>query len=169
MLRQRSRGMRADYALARFSVDLHQELLSDAAAQPDGALTPDVYTQRMIEYLTEAGELDDGEVCYHRSRGVEVSGYSVDDEDEVLSLFVSIFTESTPPETVPTADVDTAFKRLETFMVRCGTGYHREVEPASPAHDMALRIRGAVSDAAGAPPVAFTAELIAPSSMTTRP
>src|SRR5438093_8973493 len=60
-LKQRSPSMPADDALARFSVDLHQELLSDAAAQPDGALTADVYTQRMIEHLTEAGELDDGE------------------------------------------------------------------------------------------------------------
>lgn len=160
--------MPADDALERFSVDIHQELLSDAAAQPDGALTPDVYTQRMIEYLTEAGELDDGEVCYHRSRGVEVSGYSVDDEDEVLSLFVSIFTESTPPVTVPTADVDTAFKRLETFMVRCGTGYHREVEPASPAHDMALRVGEAVRRGYAVRLFVFTDGLIARSARTAR-
>lgn len=150
--------------VARFSVDLHQELLRDAAAQPDGALTPDIYTQRMVEYLTDAGELDDGEVCYHRSRGIEVSGYSVDDEDEMVSLFLSIFTGSSPPVTVPTADVDTAFKRLDAFAVRCGSGYYRDLEPASPAHDMALRVGEAVRRGYAVRLFIFTDGLIARSA-----
>ena len=29
----------------------------------------------MIEYLTEAGELEDGHVCYHSARGIKVNGY----------------------------------------------------------------------------------------------
>lgn len=160
--------MAAAEDLAGFSVDLHQELLSDAEAQPDGALTPDIFTQRMIEYLSEAGELDDGEVCYHRSRGMEVSGYSVDDEDEVVSLFLSIFTESSPPVTVPTADVDTAFKRLEAFMVRSGSGYHRELEPASPAHDMALRVGEAVRRGYASRLFVFTDGLIARAATVAR-
>ena len=62
--------MPADDALARFSVDLHQELLSDAAAQPDGALTADVYTQRMIEHLTERG--------WTRQQGYVICSVAVD-------------------------------------------------------------------------------------------
>jgi hypothetical protein len=123
----------------------------------------------MIEYLTEAGELDDGEVCYHRSRGIEVSGYSVDDEDGVLSLFVSIFTQSAPPTTVPTADVDTAFRRLETFMVRSGTGYHRDLEPASPAHDMTLRVGEAAKRGYSGRLFVFTDGLVARAATTARP
>jgi len=127
-----------------FCTNLQQEILADAQARPDGTMLADVYTSRMIEYLTEAGELDDGEVCYHRARGVEVSGYAVDDDDGTASLFLSLFTQSAPPIGVGKLELDGAFNRLTTFLHRCQDGYAATLEEASPARDMALRINEAL-------------------------
>ena len=37
--------------------------------------------------ITEAGEFEDPLVCYHRARGMEVSGYGVDEEEGRVDLF----------------------------------------------------------------------------------
>jgi hypothetical protein len=130
--------------LERFCEDLHQDILTEASAAPAGALQAEVYTRRMIDYLTEAGELDDGEVVYHRARGVEASGYSLDEDLEQLNLFVSHFTQQCPPISVTKAEVDTAFRRLRTFLERCGDAYAADLEIASPSRDMALAVAEAV-------------------------
>lgn len=40
----------------------------------------EVFTTLVAERLSVAGEFSDAEICYHKARGVEVSGWSLDDE-----------------------------------------------------------------------------------------
>ena len=40
----------------------------------------------MIEYLTEAGELEDGHVCYHSARGIKVNGYNIQEYTYYISV-----------------------------------------------------------------------------------
>jgi hypothetical protein len=129
-----------DDDLTRFAEDLQQEILSAADVEGEEAFHAEAYTREMISILTEAGEMDGGDACYHYATGVEISGYSVSSDDLTLCAIVSIFTSTCPPPTVLKRDVDTAIRRVTAFVERSLRGYHRDLEEASPQYDMALRI-----------------------------
>ena len=81
-------------------------------------------------------------MCYHQSRGMEVSGYLLDEEEGRLDVFLSIHTNTAPPETVPRQRVDVAFRRLHTFVEWCLNGGFTDLEESSPVFDMATHIYG---------------------------
>lgn len=127
--------------LTGFAENLRQDVLVTAEAEGDEALRSEVFTRTTIETLQEAGEVEEGIACYHRDRGIEVSGYGVDEED-TLNLFATLHTGEVPPPSVTRTDVDTAFRRLLRFWERCrDSDYHLELEESSDQFDMALRIR----------------------------
>src|SRR4051794_17494443 len=103
--------------LAAFSHDLVQDVL--ATAEATDSTLPDAFTQRMIEHLTEAGELDDGLVCYHRARGIEVSGYAVSDDETRIDVFVTHFRHDVVNPTLPLSELETMTKRLRAFVDKC--------------------------------------------------
>jgi hypothetical protein len=123
-----------------FAVDLHQDVLAAAEAAEAGALVPEEFTRWMIGVLADVGEIDDAETCYHQARGMEASGYSVDEELATLNLLITRYTGSEPPATVPRSEVTTAFARLREFYRRSREGLFRTMEEASPAFDMAQSI-----------------------------
>ena len=129
--------------LNEFVEGFHQELLTEADLEGAEQLLPHVFTERMIEELIDAGEIEDGEACYYEARGTQVSGYSLDEDEGRLDLFASIFTRSVPPETVGKGDVENAFKRMLGFLDKATNGLQAGLEEASPAFDMVLRIHDA--------------------------
>lgn len=126
--------------LDAFASELRQDVMNSAEADEGESFRTDAFTRRMIEDLTEAGELNDGEACFYAARGMEVSGYSADDESGALDLFATIYRQTIPIPTIPKTDVETAFRRLKGFLVKSLEGHHHQLEEASPSFDMALRI-----------------------------
>lgn len=127
-------------ALSAFALDLQQEVIGRAEREGNEQLREDPFTEILIEYLSEAGEFDDGVVCQHRSHGVQVNGYGISEDEECLDLFVSHCTQTLPPETVQKRDIETLFKRLQGFLEKSMDGYAQQMEEASPAFDLAQRI-----------------------------
>jgi hypothetical protein len=121
-----------------FLTNLQQDVISRAEGQEQ--LREESFTEVMVDYLIEAGEFDDGVVCQHRGRGVQVNGYGVSEDEACLDLFVSHCTLKVPPETMHKREIETLFKRVREFLEKCMSGYMREMEEASPAFDLALRI-----------------------------
>src|SRR5437867_10831527 len=111
---------------AIFLTNLHHDVISRSEGHEQ--LREDAFTEVMIEYLSEAGEFDDGVVCQHRGRGLEVNGYSVSEDEECLDLFISHCTLKTPPAVVPKRDIDALFRRGRGFVEKCMDGYVREME-----------------------------------------
>ena len=135
-----------DDSLLTFATELQQDIIQTAELEGEEEMLGDVFVQRMIYDLTDAGEFDDGVACYHRSQGVEVSGYSLDEDDKILNLFVSIYTQKVPPQTVTRADVEGSFRRLMAFYEKVNKGFYKQLEEASPVFDMALAIAQASKD-----------------------
>jgi hypothetical protein len=130
----------AERELFEFAKDFQQDLLSLAEADGEEALLPEVFTSTLIDTLLEAGEIEEGETCYLRDRGLEVSGYGVEDE-EILNLFGTIYRGEVPPTGVGQTEVDVALRRLRGFWDRCRSGpYHAKLEESGQAFDMALRV-----------------------------
>lgn len=126
--------------LERFRHDFVQEVLARADAREDGALRENELTQIFVEYLAEAGEIEDAEVSYHLARGVKANAYNVSDEGDRLDLFVTEPRLSSGPESVTKTEVDTAFRRLRTFLEKSLGEYHAGLEEASDGFDMAWAI-----------------------------
>src|SRR5687767_3881578 len=70
----------------------------------DAEFKENTFTQLVIEYLAEAGVVEDGDVCFYRTKVgnayIKVSGYFLDDETRRLDLFTSLYHHTTTPETV---------------------------------------------------------------------
>lgn len=132
--------MTTQNTIEQFAENLQQDVLALAESEEDGQMLADSFTQTVFDMLSEAGECEDPLVCYHRATGMEVSGYSVDDDEGRLDLYLSIHTNKTPPETVTRQRVETGFKRLRSFFDWCSRGSYVELEESSPVFDMASRI-----------------------------
>jgi hypothetical protein len=126
--------------LTRFVENLQQEVIISAEGnqteEDGGSFREEAFTRLMIEYLTEAGELEDGHVCYHSARGIKVNGYNLQAEEGRLDLFISIYTQNLSPTTVRKDAVESAFKQLINFLSKVNKGYHQSIEEASPTFDM---------------------------------
>lgn len=124
--------------LNSFADDILQEVLLVADFEEQESLRPEAFTELMLQYLEEAGEIEEGRVCYHKERGLEVSGYGMSEERDVLDLFATIYRGAVPPMTVGRQDVETAFRRLRAFWEKAQGDYYRTLEESSEAFDMAL-------------------------------
>lgn len=133
-----------DLELARFAENLHQQVIIEAEGNQSeeevGFFREEAFTRLMIEYLTEAGELEDGHVCYHTARGIKVNGYNIQEEEGRLDLFISIYTQNPSPTTVRRDAVESAFKQLINFLSKVYKEYHQSIEEASTTFDMAQLI-----------------------------
>jgi hypothetical protein len=130
--------------LTQFADSLHQEVIINAEGnqteEGGGSFREEAFTRLMIEYLIEAGELEDGHVCYHAARGIKVNGYNIQEEEGRLDLFISIYTQNPNPSTVRKDIVESTFKQLINFLSKVYKGYHQSIEEASPSFDMAQLI-----------------------------
>ena len=125
-----------------FAENLRQDVLALAESDEGDLMLADSFTQTVFELLSEAGEFEDPLVCYHRGRGIEVSGYGMDEEEGRVDVFLSIHTNTLPPRTVTRQEVGVAFRRLRLFLDWCMQGGYVELEESSPVFDMAAHIHG---------------------------
>ena len=132
--------MTIQHSIEDFAENLREDVQAFAESNEQEMMLPDTFTQMVFDLLSESGEFDDPMVCYHRSRGMEVSGYAVDEDEARVDLFVSIHTKSVPPVTVTKDQVETAFRRLRSFLEWSLSGRHVELEESSPVFDMAAHI-----------------------------
>lgn len=136
----------SDLSIEGFAEQLQQDLLSEASVAGEERMIRDVFVDRMVAELGEAGELDDGTACFHQARGVEVSGYNISEDGHLLDLFGVVLTQTVPPPTVPRSDVDTCIRRLRGFLDRARTGGYVDREVALPVFDMFLQVNHAWPD-----------------------
>lgn len=133
----------SDTDLAAFAEQLQQELLSEASLAGEERMVRDVFVERMVAELSEAGELEDGVACFHQTRGVEISGYNVSTDGRLLDLIGVVLTQTAPAPTVPKADVEACLRRLRAFLDRARGDGHVDREEALPVFDMFLRVHQA--------------------------
>lgn len=126
--------------LSKFLADLLQEVISSADSDEIGQFRIDQFTRTAAEYLIEAGEIDDIDVCYYKAHGMQMSGYCVSQDEDRLDLFVTIFNQQSWPASVTKTQCDAAFKQAEACLRKALTGHHTFLEEASEPYDAFQRI-----------------------------
>ncbi|PCR97673.1 abortive phage infection protein [Pseudomonas fluorescens] len=126
--------------LNSFCEDLLQEVLSGAGDEEEGGFKVDQFTRTVADYLIEAGEIEDVNVCFYKSRGMQLNGYNVSQDGDCLDIFVSVFNQQTPPVTVTKAQCESAFRQAETCLRKGLAGFHSTLEESSESYDAFQRI-----------------------------
>ncbi|CAJ37598.1 AIPR family protein [Methanocella arvoryzae] len=130
--------MDLDSELNDFAETFSQDVINQA--QLDATFIEDKFVEQFAEYLIESGEIDDITICYHKSRGIKVNGYSINNEENRLDLFVAIYRGTNPPEKISKTEVDVVFKWIVNYLKKSLEGYHFSLEESSPHFDMSLNI-----------------------------
>jgi len=127
--------------LKDFTDDLIQEVISISDNEENGGeFRINEFTRLASEYLVEAGEIDDLTICYHKSRGMQINGYNVSQDENCLDLFVTVFNQQSPPVSVTKTQVETAFRQAEGALKKALAGHHASLEESSEVYDMFQRI-----------------------------
>ncbi len=135
--------------LNKFYDDLSQEIINKAAIDETEDFRENIFTQIYIDYLCEAAEIEDGNVCYHEGRGVKVNGYSIAEDESYIILFVSIYKNSPTIYSVSPSDAIAMLNRAKQFYLRSLQNYHVDIEEAYGAFDLARSIyeyRGKITE-----------------------
>jgi hypothetical protein len=134
--------------IEEFAEEFRQEVLSRCNEDESDHFREDTFTEVMIEYLTQANEVDEGEVCYHKNnaRGEKLNGFSLSGDGECADLFVSCYHGTVPPESVPNSEINTHFRWLQRFFEAALGGAYRKMEESSPVFDVAQQIYSSRDD-----------------------
>jgi len=96
--------------------------LADASAwaSADGNFKRSAFIERAAEFLIESEEITEFEPCYFRGTGargriLEIDGYSFDEADGAMRLFLADYRESDVPDTLERSQAKTYFDRMKSF------------------------------------------------------
>lgn len=125
----------------------------DAANDPsDGNLRLTALLEEILGRLEEAGVNSDSHLAFFKNESgrshAEVHAYSVDSEDDLLTLFYFIdgnsadaFPSRWTPQPVAKETVDRAFKRLNAFVRLVESGRTEVIEESLPAFELATLVK----------------------------
>lgn len=123
-----------------FCNDLLQEVLAESGEYEGGEFRADQFTRVFADYLIEAGEIEDINICFYKSRGMQFNGYNINQDNDCIDLFISILNQQTPAVTVTKAQCESAFKQAENCLRKGLTGFHTTLEESSESYDAFQRI-----------------------------
>lgn len=124
--------------------DFRAEFLQDIYSTAESV--ENFYESTFIELyakeLLESGEIDEElSLCHWSETGVKVDGYSYNEDEGILNLFTSIFSQDLEAKGLTQTDVNQAFKRLETFFTRSfDKSYYTKLEESTSIYDLAYLI-----------------------------
>ena len=126
--------------LDQFRKDFLQEIYS--TAQSEDNFHESAFIELYAKELLESGEIDDElELCHWSETGVKVDGYSFNENDGVLNLFISVFSQDIENKSLTQTEVNQAFKRIESFFIKSFTKkYYSKLEESTSVYDLAYQI-----------------------------
>lgn len=100
------------------------------------------FIELFAKELLEAGEFDEElELCHWSETGIKIDGYSYNDDEGVLTLVISIFSQDSENKNLNQTEVNQAFKRLETFFLKSfEKNYFNKLEESTSVYDLAYLI-----------------------------
>lgn len=97
--------------LDEFYNRFQEEVLCAADSETSGWTTDDFLTNVMLEYLEDAGEVTSPVICPFRGYGLQMNAYAISEDFESVDIFVSTYSDTEKPRSVPQSDIDAAIKR----------------------------------------------------------
>ncbi|BAF73367.1 AIPR family protein [Sulfurovum sp. NBC37-1] len=126
--------------LESFRESFLQEVFT--AAQAGENFYESSFIELYAKDLLESGEIDNElELCHWGETGIKVDGYSYNEDDGILNLFVSVFSADIENKSLTQTEINQAFKRIENFFQRSfSKTYYSKLEESTPVYDLAYQI-----------------------------
>jgi len=126
--------------LESFRESFLQEVFT--AAQAGENFYESSFIELYAKDLLESGEIDNElELCHWGETGIKVDGYSYNEDDGILNLFVSVFSADIENKSLTQTEINQAFKRIENFFQRSfSKTYYTKLEESTPVYDLAYQI-----------------------------
>jgi hypothetical protein len=139
-------------SLSLYLDDLHQQVQLHASVPDRERSWAAAFTEVVLEHLAGIGEIQDAVAAQydqsHLRPAAAASGFAIRGDNEVLDVFLSVYDGGMQVTTLRKAEVDAAFRRMHSFLTRCGDGLHMDLEESSDAYDMAQRIQALMKEVA---------------------
>lgn len=134
------KGSPVSSQLDTFREDFLQDIYSTAESVEN--FYESTFIELYAKELLESGEIDEElELCHWSETGVKVDGYSYNEDEGILNLFISIFTQDQEAKSLTQTEVTQAFKRVETFFARSfEKNYYNKLEESTSIYDLAYLI-----------------------------
>lgn len=100
----------------------------------------DFFTAVMLDYLEEAGEVEDCIICPFRGYGLQLNAYSWSDDFENVDIVVSVYNESSDIQTISKNDVDAAIKRGIQLYRKATNDLYKSFEKDSDTYEFAVNL-----------------------------
>lgn len=128
-----------------FAARLLQETIAASDTEAEGALRAEVFTRLVAARLEVSGTFEDPEAVHYRARGLEVSGYALDDDPKVVHLFATDYRGTGDTESLSNTAIGQAFSRLQNFALRSMDGLAAKLEETSSAYELARLLESRAS------------------------
>jgi hypothetical protein len=124
--------------LEDFCFQFQQEILAEANIEDVEKFTEDVFVDRMIEYLHEAQEIENGIACSFKGYGMKVNGYDINTQNNAIDIFVADYFgyQSGSVQKIGKNEIETAFKRAANFLLKSLKGHHEKLEESAEVYDL---------------------------------
>jgi hypothetical protein len=134
-------------SLNSFAENLVQEVI--AWSDANSTSTHDAFVEHVLCSLETAGHIADWQIGYYRSRGMEISGYGLNDDLGTLDLFIAQFREQPLLTKIGKADLTTLARRAVGFAAKAREGLAMQLVDFTEARDAAEAVADALTTATG--------------------
>jgi hypothetical protein len=125
---------------AQFYSGFMDEVNLAADSQTIGWAKEDFFTVVALEFLADAGEIDDTIICPYRDRGLQLNAYSISDDYETVEIFVSIFNDSDNVQSVSRTEIDAALKRALSLYRKAINDLHTSFEKDTDTYGFSISL-----------------------------
>ncbi|WP_224485415.1 AIPR family protein [Robertkochia aurantiaca] len=129
--------------IEEFYQHLMQRIFAESNVEEEELFQEQVFIDNLIDVLHDAGELNNGIRCQHKTRGIKIDGYDINPELNTLDLLVADFRSGEAAIAVVTpSDYNRSFKRARTFIDRCMKDTFVDgIEESAEIHDLIRTVR----------------------------
>lgn len=98
-------------SLAQFYADFMEEVNIAGDSHTIGWAREDFFIAVALEYLSDAGEVEDPIICPYRERGLQLNAYAISENYDTVEIIVSVLNDSENVQSVARTEIDAALKR----------------------------------------------------------
>lgn len=124
--------MKMRETLNEFYQNLNQEIINKAAVEDEENFLENIFTERYIDTLCCAGEIESGDIAYYQRPRIKINGFSLPEPDEEgitdIDIFVSIFNNNTDVYSVSVNDAKKMIERAENFFFKAEEGLYSNID-----------------------------------------
>ena len=145
-----------------FYKNFREQILLLMDTQTSGWEQEDFLTSLMLEYLEEAGEVDNPIICPFRGYGLQLNAYSISDDYENVDIIVTIYSNSETPESVARNDIDASIKRAIQLYRKAINDLYTSFQKDNDTYDFAITLHQKKDDIKKVRVFALTNGLVKP-------